>query len=122
MGSGLPASIFDLGIGPKINAQWTIGLLTFFKIGSLKKDLEELQKSGREVLSSTAAPVHENGACMKSVCCALQLSTPEAWSYQWPLLLTCAPRPMPIACVHAHSVACMRQPAHPACLVNTKDA
>jgi len=65
MGSGLPASIFDLGIGPKINAQWTIGLLTFFKIGSLKKDLEELQKSGREVPSSTVAPVHESGACMK---------------------------------------------------------
>jgi preprotein translocase subunit SecY len=65
MGSGLPANIFDLGIGPKINAQWTIGLLMFFKVGGLKKELEELQKSGREVPPSTAASVHESVACMK---------------------------------------------------------
>lgn len=47
----MPASIFDLGIGPIINASWVLSGLMLFKPLRLATQIKELQRNGREVRS-----------------------------------------------------------------------
>ena len=49
--AGMPASIFDLGIGPIINASWVLSGLMLFKALGLATQIKELQRNGREVRS-----------------------------------------------------------------------
>lgn len=47
----MPASIFDLGIGPIINASWVLSGLMLLKPLGLATQIKELQRNGREVRS-----------------------------------------------------------------------
>ena len=49
--AGLPASIFDLGIGPIINASWVLSGFMLFKPLGLATQIKELRRNGREVRS-----------------------------------------------------------------------
>ena len=56
---GLKNTIFDLGIGPYIDASWTLSVILLLKIPQeVYAHLQALRRAGREVCSISAVAVH----------------------------------------------------------------
>ena len=70
---GLSNSIFQLGIGPYIDASWTLSSILLLKTPQdLYAHLQALRRAGREV------PRPPHCCCTRACCCSLQ-HLQEAW-------------------------------------------
>ena len=57
LGIASPLSIYFLGIGPYIDASWTISLIMFAKFpAGINRHLQSLRRAGREVCAQAVRP------------------------------------------------------------------